>query len=301
MRQMEPGFAESLLKGVYDLHVHSAPDVLKRKVNDFDMAERVIARGMAGFVSKSHFFCTAHRAEMTREKYPACHQVGAICLNNAVGGINPIAVEMAARAGARLVWFPTCDAQWEREYAEKDNGKKAFWASIVEDLEASGVHSPGISLLNDQGQLKKNVFEVLEIIRKNSLVICTGHISHQEAFALIREAHAMGIQRMIVTHVTFPSTFYTVEEQRELIRCGAKMEQCYSTYATGKVAFDRMLAQIQSVGPEHCVLGTDLGQIVRDYPDVGMLQFVSDLYKGGIGEEDIRRMARDNSKELVCI
>jgi len=301
MKKTDPATASALLRGVYDLHVHSAPDVLKRKVSDFDMAERMIERGMAGFVSKSHFFCTAQRAEMVRDKYPACHAVGAVCLNNAVGGINPIAVEMAARAGARLVWFPTCDAQWERDYAEKDNGKKAFWASIVEDLEASGVRSPGISLLDDKGRLTGPVHDVLEIIRKNDMVLCTGHISHPEAFSLIKAAHDAGVKRIIVTHVTFPSTFYTVEEQRELIRYGALMEQCYSTYATGKAALDVILDQIRAVGPEHYVLGSDLGQITRDYPDDGMLRFVTDLYEGGMTEQEIGRMSKENSKSLVCV
>lgn len=300
MSKIDPALAASLLEGVYDLHVHSAPDVLKRKVTDYDMAERMIARKMGGFVSKNHFFCTAQRAEMTQEKYPQCHAVGSVCLNAAVGGINPIAVEMAARAGARLVWFPTCDAQWEREYAEQESGKKAFWANIVEDLEKSGVHAPGIAILDDQGRLKPEAMDVLEIIRKNDLVLCTGHLSHEETFALVKAAHDQGVKRIIITHVTFPSTFYTIDEQRELIRLGARMEQCYSTYSTQKVAFETMLHQIQTIGAEHYVLGTDLGQVVRGYPDDGMFAFVSDLYEGGISENDIRRMARDNSRELVC-
>ena len=288
-----------LLEGAYDLHVHSAPDVLTRKVNDYDMAERVTARKMAGFVSKNHFSCTAQRAELVNEKYPACHAVGSICLNNAVGGINPIAVELAARAGARLVWFPTCDAQWERDFAEKDHEKKAFWASIVDDLQASGVASNGISVLDEQGKVKTCVYDVLEIIRKNQLVLCTGHISHAETFALVKAAKEQGVERIIVTHVTFPSTFYTVEEQRELIRCGAYMEQCYSTYATGKVALSTMLSQMKEIGAAHCVLGTDLGQITRVEPDVGLLQFVTDLQAGGFTENEIRQMACVNSKALI--
>ena len=39
--------------------------------------------------------------------------MGTITLNRAVGGMNALAVEVAAREGARVVWFPTVDAVHE--------------------------------------------------------------------------------------------------------------------------------------------------------------------------------------------
>ena len=41
-----------LIKGAYDLHVHSAPDVLPRKTNDIEMAKRIRESGMAGYAIK---------------------------------------------------------------------------------------------------------------------------------------------------------------------------------------------------------------------------------------------------------
>ena len=38
-----------LIQGAYDLHVHTAPDVLPRRLDDFEMAQRVMDSGMAGF------------------------------------------------------------------------------------------------------------------------------------------------------------------------------------------------------------------------------------------------------------
>lgn len=291
--------AAELVRGAYDLHVHTAPDVLPRKLNDWAMAQRAMQCAMAGFAIKSHFFCTAERAEGVNAAYPCCRAIGAVALNHAVGGINPIAVEMAARAGARMVWFPTCDAQWERIYAQKNGSAKAFWVKIVDDLAQKGVNMPGISLLDDDGKLRACVQETLDVIKSRELVLCTGHISHTETSILVREAHRRGIRRIIVTHVTFPSTFYTVDEQRELIAMGAKLEQCYSTYATGKVDRAVMFDQIRRIGPEHYVLGTDLGQTTRDYPDEGMMRFVSDLAEGGFSEREIKTMACLNSGMLV--
>ena len=104
---------KELIKGAYDLHVHSAPDVLPRKMDDIEMAGRIRESGMAGYAIKSHYFCTSERAELINKLYPDCDAVGTITLNSSTGGINPTAVEMAARSGAKLVWFPTCDSAHE--------------------------------------------------------------------------------------------------------------------------------------------------------------------------------------------
>ena len=52
---------KELIQGAYDLHVHSAPDVMPRKMDDLEMAQRIVASGMAGYALKSHYFCTASR------------------------------------------------------------------------------------------------------------------------------------------------------------------------------------------------------------------------------------------------
>ena len=43
-----------LIKGAIDLHIHLSPDVVKRKCDDFEMAQRARKKGMGGFLIKSH-------------------------------------------------------------------------------------------------------------------------------------------------------------------------------------------------------------------------------------------------------
>ena len=69
---------KELIQGAYDLHVHSAPDVLPRKMTDVETAKRIEASGMAGYAIKSHYFCTAERAKIINEMFPKCHTIGAI-------------------------------------------------------------------------------------------------------------------------------------------------------------------------------------------------------------------------------
>src|ERR1700722_5171657 len=93
--------ARELLRGAYDTHVHVAPDVVPRKIDDLSLARELEQLRMDGVVLKSHYGSTAERAAVVCAAAPGVQTLGAIALNRAVGGINPLAVEVAAREGAR--------------------------------------------------------------------------------------------------------------------------------------------------------------------------------------------------------
>lgn len=290
-----------LLQGAYDLHVHSAPDVLPRLMDDLEMAERIIEKGMGGYAIKSHYFCTAERAELVRMIHPECDAVGTITLNSSVGGINPSAVEMAGRAGTKLVWLPTSDSAHERKHVfDGDPNKKLpYWAQILIDMEKEGIAAPPITLVDEKGALSEELIQVLEIIAKYDMILSTSHISHEECFAVVKEAHQRGVKNIIVTHVDFPTTFYTVEEQKELAKYGAFMEHCYTTWATDKVDLETSIAQIKALGPERVVIGTDLGQKTAIYPDEGMEIYAQKLLEAGVSEDAVRQMFVYNQRGLL--
>ena len=54
--------ARTLLRGAYDTHIHVAPDVVERIVDDVTLARRFATLGMDGFILKSHYTSTAERA-----------------------------------------------------------------------------------------------------------------------------------------------------------------------------------------------------------------------------------------------
>src|SRR3954451_13593666 len=133
--------ARSLVAGAYDTHVHIAPDVMERRVDDLTLAERFAEVGMAGFVLKSHYVTTAERAAVVRKAVPGVDVLGAITLNGSMGGMNPAAVEIAARLGARIVWMPTVDSANQRSTMATDlpGSKPAMWGALQEDLAARGI------------------------------------------------------------------------------------------------------------------------------------------------------------------
>jgi hypothetical protein len=288
-----------LLSEAYDLHVHSAPDVLPRKMDDVEMAQRIVTSGMKGYAIKSHYFCTSERAETIRKIFSRCNAVGTITLNSSVGGINPMAVEMAGRSGAKLVWFPTVDSEHELEHlAHNPSGKLPYWAQIKEQMKAEGIVSPTICILKE-GKLKDEVFGVLDIIARFNMILATSHISKAEAFALVKAAKDRKVERIIITHADFPSTFYTVEEQKEFLKSGAFIEHCYTTPATGKVAWDVAIGQIKAIGADRIVLATDLGQATAVYPDEGLALYAEKLLESGFSEIDVRTMIVKNPTSLI--
>jgi hypothetical protein len=289
----------ALLKDAYDLHVHSAPDVLPRKMDDVEMAQRVIVAGMKGYAIKSHYFCTSERAQIIRKIFPSCNAIGTITLNSSVGGINPMAVEMAGRSGAKLVWFPTVDSEHELEHlANSPSEKLPYWAQIKEQMKAEGIISPTICILKN-GKLMDEVFGVLDIIAKYNMILATSHVSKPEAFALVKAAKERKVERIIITHVDFPSTFYSIDEQKEFLKSGAFMEHCYTTPATGKVAWDTAIEQIRAIGPDRVVIGTDLGQSAGVFPDEGLALYAEKLLAQGFSESDVRAMIVKNPGSLV--
>ena len=292
---------DNLLKGAYDLHVHSAPDVLPRRMDDIEMAQRIIACGMAGYAIKSHYFCTSERAAIIRKLYPQCNAIGTITLNSSVGGINPSAVEMASRSGAKLVWFPTCDSAHEAAniFDGDPNKKLPFWAQIVIQMKEAGIQNPPISLL-ENGKLKKEVHDVLAVIASHNIILATGHVSHEEAFALVDAAVEHKVQRIIITHADFPATCYTEEEQAGFVKKGAYIEFCYTTWATEKSDFNAVAQYIKLLGADHVIMATDLGQKDALYPDEGLKEFAVRLIKEkGFSETQIQKMIVKNPEDLI--
>jgi Family of unknown function (DUF6282) len=133
--------ARELVRGAFDMHVHIAPDVVARRIDDVGLARRFRELELAGFVLKSHYVPTAERAAVAQSVVDGVSVMGSITLNRAVGGMNALAVEVAAREGARVVWLPTVDAVNETagRSEPKPGDKVPVWAALQYDLRARGI------------------------------------------------------------------------------------------------------------------------------------------------------------------
>jgi len=288
------------IEGGYDLQVHVAPDVIERRIDDIDLAHEFLQRKLKGFVLKSHYFPTAERAKVVTKAVPGIQAFGAITLNHSIGGLNPVAVELAGRSDAKIVWMPTVDAANETAgRVDGPNTKLPFWAKIQRELAATGIAPAALTVLDDKGNLNEASQRCLEIIRHHNMILATGHLGRKEIFALVRGAKVMKLQRVLVTHAEFPSQNLTADEQAELASEGALIEHCFTTMHTGKAPWEEVMVSIRKATPERCVISTDLGQTINPPVSDGFAMFAQTLMDGGFSAVDIQRMAVTNPASLV--
>lgn len=288
------------IQGAYDLQVHVAPDVIARRTDDIDLAKDFLTRGLRGFVLKSHYVPTAERAQVVTKAVPGIAAHGAIALNHSVGGLNPVAVEIAGRSGNKIVWFPTVDAANETAgRLDGGNTKLPFWAKIQREIAAAGITRAPMTVLDAQGEISQEARQCLELIARHDMILATGHLGRHEIFPLVRVARELGVARIIVTHAEFPSQNLSGDEQLELAQMGAVIEHCFTTYYTNKAPWEAVFANIRRVGVERTLLSTDLGQATNPPVAEGFAMFAQRLLNNGFSSSEIHRMSAVTPSRLV--
>jgi hypothetical protein len=132
------------------------------------------------------------------------------------------------------------------------------------------------------------------------MILATGHLGRKEIFALVKTARAMKVRKVLVTHAEFPSQNLSADEQVQLADLGAFIEHCFTTMHTGKATWAGVIEAIRAVGPERCLLSTDLGQTINPPVAEGFALFAQTLLDGGFSVAEVRRMAAANSAALVA-
>jgi hypothetical protein len=292
--------AQELLRGAYDTHVHVAPDVVERKIDDISLARELERLGMDGVVLKSHYGSTAERAAVVRGAVPGVRTLGAIALNRAVGGINPLAVEVAAREGARTVWMPTVDAVNEAQEREAPPGAKVpVWVKLQLELRQRGIEIEPVPVVDAGGRVLPETREVLALIARHGMLLATGHLGREEIFAVVDAALEEGVSEIVITHPDFPSQNLSIEDQRALAQRGAVLERCFTTPHTGKISWEQWIDAIRATGAASSVLSTDLGQVFNPPVQDGMGLMVDRLLAAGFDDDELYAMAVVNSRRVA--
>src|SRR5882672_5667082 len=149
--------AEALIEGAIDMHCHHGPDPHRaRSVDAEEAAREADAIGMRALVLKSHAYPTGPIAILMQKQVARLRVFGGICCDFEVGGVNPAAVEVALRTGAKVVWMPT-------------------FSSVV-DRRKLGLPGPGIPVIGERARLLPAAEEILRLARAHDGVVATGHI-----------------------------------------------------------------------------------------------------------------------------
>ena len=278
-----PPLRPSALVGAIDIHVHTEPDSRPRSVDAIEAVQQAKARGMRAIVLKNHYEYTSGLAYIVGKQVSGIEVFGGVDLNLTVGGMNPAAVEyMAATTGGRgkLVWMSTFDAENQVRFSKENR--------------------PFVSV-SKNGQLLPATKDVIASIAKHNLVLATGHVSPEEGLMLVREAKRQGVQRIVITHAMNDPIRMSVPQMQEAARLGALIEFVGGNIgdADGKARMDRFADAIKKIGPQFCILSSDLGQKGNPLPTEGFAAFLGAMKAHGLSDEDIDWMARRNPARLL--
>ena len=198
-----PGWAA----GMTDLHTHAAPSLLPRHGDDAQTVAAERALGFSTVVLKAHEGSTVERAALAG---PGVY--GGVVLNSAIGGANPDAVEVAARLGGRMVWMPTVLARTHKAGAASPE------LSVHRGFELRPVD------VVDDGVLRAEWHDVLDVVAAHDLVLASGHLSAAETVVLFRQAHRRGVRRLLVNHPMMAFLGWNAEAAQVLAGLGAHLE-----------------------------------------------------------------------------
>lgn len=293
--------ARTIVKGAWDLHVHVAPDVMARRIDDVTLAEQFGEYELGGFVLKSHYTPTAERASIVNRVVPGAQALGAITLNAAVGGMNAMAVEIAALEGARIVWFPTFDALNEPigRSDPRPGEIVPIWADIQRDLRKRGFRTDPVLVVDPENNVLPEVRDVLRVIAEHDLVLATGHLSRDEIFAVVDAAQSLGVKKIIITHPEFPSQNINARDQHALAERGCWLERCFTTPYTKKTSWELMFENIRRSGVRQSFIATDLGQPLNPAVETGFALFADRLLEAGFSDDEIHTMCVANTEMLA--
>ena len=318
--------SKELLVGAIDIHVHAGPHIFSspRRLDPIEAALQARDAGMKAIVFMDVFEMSNGTAWLVNRVVPDFLTYGGLILNTVYGGMNPRAVKTAIQygAGAKYISFGAHSTYYqaaregrvvEGKFVPLSELYPKFRAEELERCIRVPVDSPPPPELD----------EILQLIAANpDIYLNTGHVSPAEALRLVDLAGEYGIGRVLVasavtkeasleelqhmaangafieytlaayTHTTpIPKTHYYVEREYASIDEGMDLGQAGSLRLAAE--------QIRTLGPEHCIIGTDFGVYTLPEPVEGLREFIACLLDLGFSPDDVRLLVKTNPERLL--
>lgn len=281
---------KNLMKGVIDMHVHSNPDLRVRAYDDFQLMEAGIRVGARAIVIKTHQGTTMDRAYLCNRHNEIVHggdndftMYGSITMNKVVGGINPKAVDVALKLGAKVVWLPTASA-------------KNHLAKLGQDP------ARGVDIVVD-GKVVPELETVFSLIRDHNAVLGTAHVSPEEAFVVVEAARKAGVKNIVVTHPEWWIVGMSLEDQIRIVRdYDVILERCYAQNMGGgkyKSNLADNVEVIRAVGYKNVAVATDGGQTENPNWELALAEYIQYLLDHGIPEDQVYYMTHTVQRRLL--
>jgi hypothetical protein len=295
--EVTDALVDRLLHGAIDLHCHSGPSVMNRKLDHLEAAREARDAGMRALMFKDHYYSTTPVVQTLRRHEFAnspLQLLSGIVLNSSVGGFNPYAVEHDLLLGGRLVWMPTISA-----------------ANHIQQTHRSGALKPpkpmrrhrALTVVDAFGKIIDEVKAILDLIAEKDAVLSAGHLHISEIWPLFAEAKARGVTRLLVNH---PGLFIdaSLADMRELAGMGVYLEQCACMVIdcpSRHFSAEELKSFIEACTVEQTILSSDLGQMQNPRPVEGYRAVIRLCLELSYTPDEVRRMVSTNAARLTGI
>jgi len=301
------GLTDPSLVGAIDVHVHVDPDApgtggTVRAIDVFDAVTVAKARGMRGFVFKTHQDAgSAGEAYMVRKHLaPGFEIFGRMASNYATGGINVAALEHFTQikgGWGRIYEMPTRDSITATTRPDSMDPRVLAQSRPWMPMMPPG--TPAYIAVSKNGELLPEVKHLIAVLAKirtvdgnGRMVLATGHATPEEHLLLAREGRMQGLN-VLLTH---PGDIPQLPDAAKL---GAFIELVASQVYKTEAAHAAAAAFVHKIGAEHIIVSTDCGQTSNVYPTDCLVLAARGLRDHGVTQRELDLMYKVNPAKLL--
>ena len=296
------------VKDAIDIHCHAH----EGQQNPYDLARRASLAEMKGILFKSIVGddpAAAVRsvqddvnrwAEKERVEPVQCW-AGYVC-GRQMEPVSAKTVRDMIESGVIAIWLPVfthantlSTVGTFRRFV--DGGNATGWVGPVPWEKALTL---GHYNLDDSGELKAEVREIVRICADKGAALFFGHATHKEIYKLAEEVEKVGLKRAVIDHPFSPFLNVSPQQMNELSKAGILFNFTWDELSP-LLGVDPqiMYNTIRSVGPEHFTLSSDAGEPL--FPDsVEALRLVRGYMEAfGLTQEELYTVCTRNPAKVV--
>ncbi|HEV8721728.1 MAG TPA: DUF6282 family protein [Candidatus Binatia bacterium] len=296
------------VKDAIDIHCHAH----EGQQDAFDLARRASLAEMKGLLFKS--IPGEDPAKAVRDVQedvnrwsdkegvkPIMCWAGYVC-GRQTAPVSAKTVSSMIDGGVRAIWLPVFNHAITLSTV-------GTYRRTIEGSNANGWHGPlpwdeAITLghynLNDNGELKTEVKEIVRICADRNVALFFGHATHKEIYKLAEEAGKVGLKRAVIDHPYSPFLNVSPQMMKELSPVGILFNFTWDELSP-LLGVDPqiMYNTIREVGPEHFTLSSDAGEPL--FPDsVEAMRLVRGYMEAfGLNKDELYTVCTRNPAKVV--
>lgn len=285
VRQIEAGVEDACLRGAIDVHVHADPCSLIARNQDYTQVAIDAARvGMRAVVRKDHYYSTVGEAYAIQRHIDHLVDTGGLSRRVEVYGGIPLTLSLDLAQVKQALRLPTF---------------KMIWCNPV----------GGEALVQD-GKVRPEMEQIIALARDHGIGLNLGAPSHSRKYGgtdayeglmpLVERVAALGAMAVL----DHPLSSFTVDQIAALAADGVYAGLfCYpslpSVIKAPVVDPERTRALVTRLGPERCIIGSDVGMLLEPTALEAYRLMIRLLFVLGFSQHEIEPMLKTNPAKLI--